>query len=324
MAGPRHVWLVSLGILAAGRAAAEAPAPARVTVRATPVPLDTADPGIHACGRLQYLGGVALAADDPRFGGFSTLIVSPDGRWITSVSDEGRWLHARVVYDGDGRLTGLDEATLGILLKPAGAPLEHKAEQDAESLTLLADGSMLVGFEHQHRLWRYGALSEAPTPFPGPKGLEKAPSNGGVESLASLPGGRILALTEFWMARSGVRGWIDDAGRWKDVRYQLQGSHRPSDACATPEGDLLVLERAYNPQRGIVSVRLMRVAARDVDKGDTLRGTLVAELRPPFVLDNFEGLACRRGAEGETIVYLISDDNFSKVQRTLLLMFSLQ
>lgn len=324
MSPPRCVWLVALGVLLGARGTAEAPSPASLTLRTTPVPLDTADPGIRSCGKLEYRGGLAVDSDDPRFGGFSGMAISEDGQRLTAISDEGRWLRARVVYDGDGRLTGLDEATLGVLHGPRGDALGHKEEQDAEALTVLADGSLLVGFEHQHRLWRYGALTDPPTPYPGPKGLEKAPANGGVESLAVLPGGKVLALTEFWMAAKGGRGWLEESGRWQELRYRMEGSHRPSDACATPEGDLLVLERAYNPQRGIISVRLMRVPAADIRGGRTLRGTLVGELRPPFVLDNFEGLACRRGADGETAVYIISDDNFSAVQRTLLLMFSLR
>ena len=37
--------------------------------------------------------------------------------------------------------------------------------------------------------------------------------------------------------------------------------------------------------------------------------------------DISEGLAVRRGPSGETFLYIISDDNYSARQRTLLLMF---
>ena len=36
-----------------------------------------------------------------------------------------------------------------------------------------------------------------------------------------------------------------------------------------------------------------------------------------------EGLSIHRGADGESILTLISDDNFSLLQRTLLLQFAL-
>jgi hypothetical protein len=36
-----------------------------------------------------------------------------------------------------------------------------------------------------------------------------------------------------------------------------------------------------------------------------------------------EGMALHRNANGETIITLVSDDNFSPLQRTLLLQFAL-
>ncbi len=39
-------------------------------------------------------------------------------------------------------------------------------------------------------------------------------------------------------------------------------------------------------------------------------------------IDNMEGIATHRGPEGETIVTLCSDNNFSFLQRTLLLQFA--
>jgi hypothetical protein len=39
-------------------------------------------------------------------------------------------------------------------------------------------------------------------------------------------------------------------------------------------------------------------------------------------IDNMEGLSIHPGADGERILTLISDDNFSFLQRTLLLQFA--
>ena len=52
-------------------------------------------------------------------------------------------------------------------------------------------------------------------------------------------------------------------------------------------------------------------------------GTIIAELRPPLTIDNFEGIEARRGQRGEVLVYLVPDDNFNAEQRTLLMMFEL-
>ena len=42
-----------------------------------------------------------------------------------------------------------------------------------------------------------------------------------------------------------------------------------------------------------------------------------------YQIDNMEGIAVHRNARGETILTLVSDDNFSAIQRNLLLQFRL-
>ena len=42
-----------------------------------------------------------------------------------------------------------------------------------------------------------------------------------------------------------------------------------------------------------------------------------------YQIDNMEGIAVHRNAAGETIVTLVSDNNFSVLQRNLLLQFAL-
>ena len=42
-----------------------------------------------------------------------------------------------------------------------------------------------------------------------------------------------------------------------------------------------------------------------------------------YQIDNMEGIAVHRNAAGETIITLVSDDNFSAIQRNLLLQFAL-
>ena len=56
----------------------------------------------------------------------------------------------------------------------------------------------------------------------------------------------------------------------------------------------------------------------------SFRGREIARLGPTLTIDNMEGIAARRGARGETLLYLVSDDNFTVLQRTLLHMFELQ
>ena len=48
----------------------------------------------------------------------------------------------------------------------------------------------------------------------------------------------------------------------------------------------------------------------------------LARLQPPLTIDNMEGVSATI-ENGRTIVWLVSDDNFTPLQRTLLLKFAL-
>ena len=84
-----------------------------------------------------------------------------------------------------------------------------------------------------------------------------------------------------------------------------------------------MIERRVSTFSGF-HVRLVRLAAGDIQPGARLKGEELARWGAPLTVDNFEGLATRRGADGEILIYLLSDDNFSLFQRTLLLMFALE
>jgi hypothetical protein len=317
-------------VLAVGVSADEttrAPRGQGVPVVATPVPLDPSDPAKTRVGRLEFRGGLHLTSSEPRFGGFSALHVDGDGSELTAITDQGGWMHARIGYDERGWLKDVTGVRMGVLHAPSGRPLEGKEFQDAESMTVLPDGSVMVGFERHHRLWRFPAggiaLDNPPVPQRVPNNLYKAPLNGGIEALGSLWDGRLFALTEYWIDKDVVRGWLGGGAGWWEIGYRFEGAYRPSDAGIMANNDLAVLERAYNPNRGIIGIRVAQVRTADLRRGARLKGEVLAELLPPLTMDNFEGLACRANQRGETILYLVSDNNFSDQQRTLLMMFAL-
>jgi hypothetical protein len=299
-----------------------------VAVRATPVALNPSDPAQRIVGHLEYRGGLQLVSEHPRFGGISSIRVLPDGSRLVGVTDEGLWLSVRPVLR-DGLLAGIEDVEMGPLLDADGKAPEGKDARDAESLALCRDGTFIVGFERQHRLLRYpagtGRPDGVPTRVPSPPGLEASPLNGGIEALVSLRGGALFALTEYWIEKDQVVGWTEGPHHWKRLGLRFEGALRPADAAPLPDGDVLVLERAYNAERGIVHVRIRQIPKSSIRPGAALGGRLVAEFAPPIVLDNYEGIAATRDRSGETHVYLVSDDNLDRVrQRTLLLMFALR
>ena len=70
-------------------------------------------------------------------------------------------------------------------------------------------------------------------------------------------------------------------------------------------------------------MRIRRVPLTAIKEGATVDGKDLIEADLAYQIDNMEGMAIHRNAAGETIVTLVSDDNFSVIQRNLLLQFVL-
>lgn len=304
---------------------------APIEVTATPVALNEKDPAQTTVGKLKYRGGVVLKSSEGRFGGFSALAVSADGQRLIAISDKGHRLDAKILYTPAGNLAGLAEANLGSLAGEDGRPLSLPSERDAEGMAVGPAGEIVVSFERDHRFLRYLPGQATPERIPEPEELKFAPGNGGVEGVAFLKDGRLLAIAEELKRGNRAIGWVsDDVVRsarasphdWSPLTYALDGGFSVSDLAALPSGDVLALERHYTLRLATV-VRVRRIPAAAVVPGAELNAELIAELRPPLTMDNMEGLSARQDAAGRTLVYMISDDNFTFLQKTLLLMFEI-
>ena len=97
-----------------------------------------------------------------------------------------------------------------------------------------------------------------------------------------------------------------------------------TDLAILPDGDVLTLERSFGASR-LPGVAIRRVRAADIVAGGAVAPVLIFSGRAPtHAIDNMEGIAVSRNASGETIVTLLSDDNYNRrAQRTLLLQFAL-
>jgi hypothetical protein len=299
-----------------------------VTIESSALTLKIDEPKATRVGKLVWRGGLEMRANSRSFGGLSDLHVTPDNRTLTSISDEGAWLVATPRFDDKGMLVGLAEARMGQLRGLDGKPIDSKPEADAEAMARLPDGSWLVSFERRHRLWRYPTLTATPLPVEGPADIGRQPGNGGIEALTALADGTVIAISEEYSRAPGtVVGWIakpEAGGRyaWSAFSYATVPDYRPTALAVLPDGSYVTLERAFDMVRG-VRVRVMRFRADQLAPGATVRPEELAHLSSPYAVDNLEGLAATRGANGETLLWLMSDDNFNPLQRNILMLFEL-
>jgi hypothetical protein len=216
------------------------------------------------------------------------------------------------------------------MLAGNGKPLTKRGWYDTESMTMNG-GTIYVGIERVNRIVRfdYGkrGLKARAVPIAVPAGVSKLPNNKGLEALVFVPRGRPLGGT---LSAFGERG-LDAAGNHTAF---LIGGPQPgtfalkryqdfdiSDATLLPNNDVLLLERRFNWVQGI-AVRIRRIALAQIKPGAVLDGPVVLSADMGDQIDNMEGIAAHKSG-GDTILTLVSDDNFSPIQRTLLLQFKL-
>jgi len=289
-------------------------------------------------GKLEFAGGVELKADSEDFGGLSGLAISKDGARLLAISDEGFWFTAQILYDEKGRLAGVAEGSLaamhGLNGKPMGA---NKSMADAEALTVdNADplkGNAYVAFERMHRIWRYDLAREGfaakPTQLLTQREFGRLTNNSGIEALTLLPAGadktlRLLAITENTRdPRNHFRAFISEGRNISRLAIKAHEPFRPTDVTRLPNGDFLLLERRFSQLAGVgMQIRLLKTA--DVKAGAVVDGKVLMQADPRYSIDNMEGIAMREDGQGSVLIYAISDDNKSLLQRTLLLMFRLK
>jgi hypothetical protein len=97
-----------------------------------------------------------------------------------------------------------------------------------------------------------------------------------------------------------------------------------TEIASLADGSLAVVERSFNPRALRLGIRLRLIKAGDIKPGALLTGETLLDAGAGQEIDNFEGLAVHETEQGETVLTLISDDNFNFLQRTLLLQFTLQ
>jgi hypothetical protein len=287
-------------------------------------------------GALRFIGGLQIDSPDRRLGGLSGLDISSDGKQIMMVSDIGDLFTATIDYDGNVPV-GLSEMKVTRLPGEDGQPLGSKFGADAESLRARGGKGLpddvLVGFERDNRVLAYpidgNEQPGRPARLALPAAVDDLPYNKGLEGIAVVPAGAphagaVLAFSE--SAAEGtpmeIRGWMVEDTGVRDLALKRSDGFDLTDLLALPNGDLLALERRFNILMG-VAMRIRRIRAAELDGPQPMAGEILFTGGMAYSIDNMEGIAVHRDEAGRTILTIISDDNFSALQRTLLLQFEL-
>jgi hypothetical protein len=243
------------------------------------------------------------------------------GERFISISDHGSWFTGRIVYRGR-EMTGLADVEAAPLLGADGKPITARGWYDSESIAL--DGSFVyIGLERANEILRYdfskGFTRSRGETIPVPPALRKLPNNKGLEGLA----GTLIAFSERGLDANGdLIAFLIGGKTPGQFAVRRTNNFDISDAMLLPSGELLVLERKFSWLAG-VGIRIRSIPLKSVAPGAVVDGPSLFDADLGHEIDNMEGIDAHVTPEGETVLTMISDDNFSMIQRTLLLQFTL-
>ena len=306
-------------------------APVSIEVNARPIPsFDTRDRARTRFGALEYRSGLILTSRFRGFGGLSGWRLDAKGEQFISMSDKGTWFTGRIVYQGR-EMTGLADVEAAPMLGADGRPITAHGWFDTEAIAL--DGSLVyVGLERVNQILKFD-FSKVGTRSRGeviavPPPMRKLPYNKGLESLVMVPkglplAGTLIAISERGLDSDGdIIGFLIGGPTPGDFAVRRSNNFDISDAVLLRSGDLLILERKFSLLTG-VGIRIRRIALKSLVRGATVDGPSIFEADLGHEVDNMEGIDAHVTPEGDTVLTMISDDNFSMIQRTLLLQFTL-
>lgn len=266
--------------------------PRTVVLRFEPIELGSVSP------RLRVAGAWRVDSADPRFGGISALAI--DGGELLALTDSGGVIRFAKPRAGD---------VVGHISEVAKGPRTQwlKANRDIEAITADPAGrGWWAAFEHPGEVWLYDPSFREP--------LERikvgrygGSRNAGVEGLAS-DNGELLLFSE-------TGGRVLRIGKRRARHERIVPPRRLSDVASLGGGRFLSIERR-------ATLRGFRNRLVEIELSGALYRRTWALPLPAGPLDNFEGLAVERTANGLRL-WLVSDDNFQKPFRTVVLALDL-
>lgn len=290
------------------------------TITAHAIALDPERPGLHHIGQLRLIEAWALDSANTGFGGYSALALLGD-RQLLLASDTGMLAGFTITPRGGG-------ITHEFIAPPPSGPgkSNYKTERDLEAMAIdRARGRTWTAYEHSNQIWRFSRGLARAEGHVAPAAMRHWNPNGGPEAMARLADGRFLVMAETTGGPGGGTAALlfpTDPVEAPDVAplsfaYDSGDMGRVTDAAQLPDGRILLLHRRLSLTQGFVSTLAIADPAT-IRAGAMWRGAPIATFVPPLITENFEGIAVEDSPAG-AVIWMISDDNLARWQRTLLL-----
>ena len=292
-----------------------------VDLKSTKINLFPTDLENISLNKLKFVSGIEIKSNHPDFGGLSGLIINED-KSLIAVGDQGIWLTGKIKIDKNGKLVEIINGRLGHLKDNENNRLYKlgKSYTDAESIETY-NNKFIVSFERKHRILIFNDIFLHSEIFYDRIKYLDLPDNGGIEAMAPLKNNSIFLLSENLIHPDNkIAGYLLSDNKLKKVYVKKNGSFKPTDMSNLPDGNILLLERSFSPVRG-VSARISIIKYENLKPNSVILPLTLDTLKPPMVVDNFEGISFLKLNDGGYYIFILSDDNFNFLQKTLLYQF---
>ena len=291
-----QILALATAVLLFGRWVSRLPDRAELGPRITDVMFERANLDPRGFAPLRLAGAWTLTSSDPRLGGVSALAV--EGADLVGLSDSG------VIIRFPQPSTGTARAWIREVPGGLGNP-NRKSYRDSESLLRDPFGrGWWAGFENFNQVWLYDRLfSRALGRIDF--GRKRWPWNRGLEAM-STEGRALLLFPESGDEVVEVRG---SSMRTLSIENP---AGRISDAARLPSGELLVVNRRLTALGFANSIAVLKPTRTGFRYRERIKLGVSA-------LDNVEALAPERLPDGQIRLWLMTDDNFQRPLRTLLI-----
>lgn len=273
-------------------------------------------------GELVLSGVWEMTSPHIRFGGFSALVAGR-GQALVAGTDRGFLL--------DIDLAGSLPQAVADSFRFVGLGTSGRTEiVDLESLARdPATGALWTSFEGANLVMRMAPDGRRWTGVPA--AMAAWPMNSGAETMERLADGRFVAIKEGTEDGSDTRhdvllfpGDPLGGGAPQVAHFVAAADYAPVDATQLPDGRVLILLRRVEyaiPARFDTAIAI--ADPRAICAGGTWQARVIERLTGGIFADNFEGIAFVPSAQDPArgSVWLVTDDNFSVFQRSLLVRF---
>ncbi len=285
--------------------------------------------------KVTIMGAVELRSTDEDFGGLSALSMLADKQKTYFLSDRAYLIVADSVINPE---TLAVECFKNALIRPlrgrsTNPLMGHDA--DSEGMSFDADGKkILVSFERHHRVVTYNPREKELLPHKQYDAFDNKnlPFNESYESVLRLSDKSIIAfperyeiqenvLTGFRLMPNEQQDGQQGSKTVQNLHLKRYGGFWLTDIRQLSNGDFITLERSFNIFDGM-GLQMRHIKHDDFLSGETADGKIIFKMQSGDGVDNFEGLDIVPQDDGSYMMYVTSDNNFSALQKTLIMSLS--